>query len=29
MNCCRCQGIESMFDRKTAIRELERYTRAS
>lgn len=27
MNCCQCQGIESVFDRKVAARELEDYRR--
>ena len=25
MGCCQCQGIESMFDKKAAKRELKRY----
>ena len=25
MGCCQCQGIENMFDKKTARRELKRY----
>ena len=25
MSCCQCQGIENMFDKKTAKRELKRY----
>ena len=25
MGCCQCQGIENMFDKKTAERELKRY----
>ena len=25
MGCCQCQGIENMFDKKTAKRELKRY----
>jgi len=25
MGCCQCQGIETMFDKKTAERELKRY----
>ena len=25
MDCCQCQGIENMFDKKTAKRELKRY----
>ena len=25
MGCCQCQGIENMFDKKTAERELEQY----
>ena len=25
MGCCQCQGIENMFDKKTAQRELKRY----
>lgn len=25
MGCCQCQGIEKMFDKKTALRELKRY----
>lgn len=27
MECCQCQGIENMFDEKTAKRELERYNK--
>ena len=25
MGCCQCQGIEKMFDKKTALKELKRY----
>lgn len=25
MGCCQCQGIEKMFDKKTALKELNRY----
>lgn len=25
MGCCQCQGIETMFDKKTALRELKKY----
>ena len=25
MDCCQCQGIESMFDKKSAKRDLKRY----
>ncbi|HMQ52471.1 MAG TPA: class I SAM-dependent methyltransferase [Anaerolineae bacterium] len=25
MNCCQCQGLESLFDQKTATKELESY----
>ena len=25
MGCCQCQGIENMFDKKAAKRELKRY----
>ncbi|MCI0577669.1 MAG: class I SAM-dependent methyltransferase [Chloroflexi bacterium] len=27
MNCCQCQGIESLFDRQTAAKELKAYRR--
>lgn len=27
MGCCQCQGIEKMFDKKSAVKELKRYRR--